>query len=103
LLGNSSGAHAFAAERVDLCVTTLIPTLDSTLRDRNGGQRWLRFKPVFVRALLMETCQHAHGHALQRISQVVDDTPPIRHLNGAGRSPRPRRWRTHHLDHGRRR
>ena len=84
MLGNSTDVHAFAAKRVDLRVTTLIPTLDSTLRDGNGGWRWLRFGPVFGRALLMETRQHAHGHALQRVSQIVDDVPAIRHLHRTG-------------------
>src|SRR5206468_6774295 len=63
LLRDRSDVHAFAAQRVDLGMTTRIPTLDSTLRYGNCGWRWLWFAAGFVRVLLVQRCQNAHGHA----------------------------------------
>jgi hypothetical protein len=56
---------------VNLAVTTLISDFgfDFALRAREG--RWIRFGPVFGPVLLMQTHQHACGHALQRVAARV--------------------------------
>jgi hypothetical protein len=70
---------------VDLRVTMLVPTLDPTRSHWNGWRCSLFcVRQLIGRALLVQLCQHPYGHALERVSEVVDDMPRIGDLHCIG-------------------
>ena len=78
---------------MDLRMTTFIASLDMARYHSDGRLRSL-FVRFLSRALLVETGQYAHGHALKSIREVVDDVPSIGNLHGSW-STAPRRTGVH--------
>jgi hypothetical protein len=82
LISNRSNRQASAVEGVDLGVATFIPNLDSAQRRQcRCGSLFIERRQRVGRALLVQWRQHAHGHALKSICEVVDDVPPICNLH----------------------